>query len=391
MTSSGVPITRLVIRHDDQWVDSIYKGDVVGVNSEIDEIELHALISTPRELSRPIIKDDEDVALILLELRNVPAVYVNIKGCQTNVMSHEKAEQHEPVGGVDVRDVQCDDLIYNNPIVDENGIHSLSTLLHDNYQERGNAGISRTWVELKRALNMLALKEQFGIRVKRSCKARYEHARQMSITVLIEFIRDMFQCWFHDRYEEAIKVTMLLNLWVTRQLSKRFNDAHCFVVKLINRVEFEVKDEKMDGLVNLSTKTCSCYIVNVPYHEHTAADTVILPMHFSFWQMNVQWHRCQIPCLSSCFVEITGLVVDDWHKCRKGCHLSHSHSVILSIQSSCGFHHLDRPPHQVDLRYHPMPTNIARCEDEIDIFPFFLVCRLFTLHIHPQLIWNYHS
>ncbi|XP_017972536.1 PREDICTED: uncharacterized protein LOC108661153 [Theobroma cacao] len=74
--------------------------------------------------------------------------------------------------------------------------------------ERGNAGISRTWVilgakrfsfqtitteestcadyllykrrmfslkaELKRALNMLALKEQFGIRVKRSYKGRYE-------------------------------------------------------------------------------------------------------------------------------------------------------------------------------------------------------------------------
>ncbi|XP_017985321.1 PREDICTED: uncharacterized protein LOC108663931 [Theobroma cacao] len=51
-----------------------------------------------------------------------------------------------------------------------------------------------------------------------------KHARQMSITVLIEFIRDMFQ------------------------------------LKPINRVEFEVKDGKMDGLVNLSRKTCSCSI-----------------------------------------------------------------------------------------------------------------------------------
>ncbi|WRX22746.1 Transposase [Theobroma cacao] len=85
-----------------------------------------------------------------------------------------------------------------------------------------------------------------------------KHARQMFITVLIEFIRDMFQRWFHERYEEAIKVTTPLSPWVARQLSKRFNDAHRILVKPINRVEFEVKDGKMDELVNLSRKTCSC-------------------------------------------------------------------------------------------------------------------------------------
>ncbi|EOY19010.1 Uncharacterized protein TCM_043606 [Theobroma cacao] len=269
--------------------------DVVEANSKIDEIELHALISTSGELSRPIIKDDEDVALILLEQRNVPTMYVSIKGCQTNVMSHEEVGQYgnqlnqkeiykasqipkhsfhnpqqwklrcasnqflhsleqmqrsgetvecvmplsnenttvednnvrlegdtttpedsttfdegnedlfttgedrfddtsddgleqsqddssnndclydsdipicnnvegetEPIGGVDVRDVQCDDPIYNNPIADENWICSLDTLLDDSDQERGNAGISRTWV--------IAGAE----RVKRSCKVRYE-------------------------------------------------------------------------------------------------------------------------------------------------------------------------------------------------------------------------
>ncbi|XP_017976417.1 PREDICTED: uncharacterized protein LOC108661933 [Theobroma cacao] len=104
------PIPRLS-KTTKMWVDGIYKGgesrmqgvrsdlsfvglmklveDVVEVNLEIDEIELHALVSTLEELSRPIIKDDEDVALILLEQRNVLAMYVSIKGCQTNVMSHE--------------------------------------------------------------------------------------------------------------------------------------------------------------------------------------------------------------------------------------------------------------------------------------------------------------
>ncbi|EOY16794.1 Uncharacterized protein TCM_035674 [Theobroma cacao] len=57
-------------------------------------MELHALISTHGELSRSIIKDEEDVALILLEQRNVPAVYVTIKECDTNIMPHEEDVQH---------------------------------------------------------------------------------------------------------------------------------------------------------------------------------------------------------------------------------------------------------------------------------------------------------
>ncbi|XP_017982399.1 PREDICTED: uncharacterized protein LOC108663297 [Theobroma cacao] len=51
----------------------------------------------------------------------------------------------EPVEGVDVGDVQCDDPIYNNPIAGENGIRSLDTMLDDSDQERGNAEISCTW------------------------------------------------------------------------------------------------------------------------------------------------------------------------------------------------------------------------------------------------------
>ncbi|EOY08137.1 Uncharacterized protein TCM_022474 [Theobroma cacao] len=62
--------------------------DVVGVNSQNDKIKLHELISTPGELSQPIIKDDEDVVLFLLKQRNVPAVYIIIKERHTNVRAN---------------------------------------------------------------------------------------------------------------------------------------------------------------------------------------------------------------------------------------------------------------------------------------------------------------
>ncbi|XP_017980995.1 PREDICTED: uncharacterized protein LOC108663021 [Theobroma cacao] len=47
-----------------------------------------------------------------------------------------------------------------------------------------------------------------------------KHARQMPITVLIEFIIDMFQRWFHDRYEEVVKVTTPLNPWVASKCKR---------------------------------------------------------------------------------------------------------------------------------------------------------------------------
>ncbi|WRX12419.1 Transposase [Theobroma cacao] len=91
----------------------------------------------------------------------------------------------KPVRVVDVGDVQCNDPIYNNPIADENGICSPGverfssqtitieeSTCADDRLYKGRIIFSKA--ELKRALNMLALKEQFGIRVERSCKARYE-------------------------------------------------------------------------------------------------------------------------------------------------------------------------------------------------------------------------
>ncbi|WRX12116.1 Transposase [Theobroma cacao] len=138
-------------------------------------------------------------------------MYVTIKECHINVMSHDKAVQHEDnvasdnenedlfftsedrfddnsndgldewhansldndwlydsdisncnnvegetehIGGVDVGNVQCDDPIYNYPIAGDNDIRSPKTLLDDSYQKKKN----------------------FEIRVKRSCKGCFEVA-----------------------------------------------------------------------------------------------------------------------------------------------------------------------------------------------------------------------
>ncbi|EOY08808.1 Uncharacterized protein TCM_024015 [Theobroma cacao] len=225
-------------RHSGQWVDGIYKGgesrkwgimsdlsfaslmklveDVVGVNSKIHEIELHALIITARKLSRPIIKDDEDVALILLEQMNVSAVYVTIKECQTNVRSYEKVVQHGQHCDIegDTSTLEdntasnegnenlfptCEDRFDNNSdngldewhddSLNDDWLYDSDILICNNVKGKmelvgGGDGKCKEFlyaansrckkVKLKRALNMLALEKQFEISVKRSCKGRFE-------------------------------------------------------------------------------------------------------------------------------------------------------------------------------------------------------------------------
>ena len=84
------------------------------------------------------------------------------------------------------------------------------------------------------------------------------HARQLPITMLVEYIRDMMQKWFHDRREAASKNTTQLSQWATQKLTKKNEKSHKYMVRPIDHVNFNVKDGEKDGLVNLSEKTCTC-------------------------------------------------------------------------------------------------------------------------------------
>lgn len=65
--------------------------DIFGVNSQNHEIEIHLLISVHIGLSRLVIKDNEDVVVILQEKKTVPTAYITIKEWRTNFMPHEQA------------------------------------------------------------------------------------------------------------------------------------------------------------------------------------------------------------------------------------------------------------------------------------------------------------
>ncbi|KAK3189275.1 hypothetical protein Dsin_028836 [Dipteronia sinensis] len=84
------------------------------------------------------------------------------------------------------------------------------------------------------------------------------HARQFPVTVLIEYICDMMQKWFHDRRTFADSLHIQLTPWATKYLTERNEESNFYTVRPIDWNEFKVKDGAKDRLVNLLDRTCTC-------------------------------------------------------------------------------------------------------------------------------------
>ena len=79
----------------------------------------------------------------------------------------------------------------------------------------------------------------------------------MHVTILIKFIRDMMQKWFHDRRNYADILCSQLMTWASNLLNERNKESTMFTIRLNDWNEFLFKDGDKDGLVNLIERTCS--------------------------------------------------------------------------------------------------------------------------------------
>ncbi|KAK2638396.1 hypothetical protein Ddye_026191 [Dipteronia dyeriana] len=84
------------------------------------------------------------------------------------------------------------------------------------------------------------------------------YARQLPITTLVEYVREMMQKWFHERRDAASRNTTQMSRWATEKLTKKNKTSHKYTVYPIDHVNFNVKDGEKDGLVNLFEKTYTC-------------------------------------------------------------------------------------------------------------------------------------
>ncbi|EOY32111.1 Uncharacterized protein TCM_039611 [Theobroma cacao] len=154
-----MPNVKLMITYSGHWVDDTYKSSetrvrgvgsdlsfsglmklvkyVVRVNSQNHKIELHALLNHVARVSRLVISDDEDLAKTDIAHWNDEME----DDCADNyIVRHDDCLEEDKCENKNIpecnhanEDVECNDPIYNNPIIGDNGIHSPD----DSDQERG--------------------------------------------------------------------------------------------------------------------------------------------------------------------------------------------------------------------------------------------------------------
>ncbi|KAK2648690.1 hypothetical protein Ddye_016179 [Dipteronia dyeriana] len=83
-------------------------------------------------------------------------------------------------------------------------------------------------------------------------------ARVLPVTKLVEHICGLLQKWFWERREATTKMCTPLTKWAEKRLRRRTNKSRCYLVHPINLYEHHVVDGYLNGLVNLSDKTCTC-------------------------------------------------------------------------------------------------------------------------------------
>ncbi|KAK3188840.1 hypothetical protein Dsin_028401 [Dipteronia sinensis] len=81
-----------------------------------------------------------------------------------------------------------------------------------------------------------------------------KECKELPITGVLEYIRGVIQCWFHDRRTTALKLTTQLTTAAYVAIRVKDDEARYMRIYPITFYTFLVKDEGLDGTVNLTTK-----------------------------------------------------------------------------------------------------------------------------------------
>ncbi|KAK2657779.1 hypothetical protein Ddye_010831 [Dipteronia dyeriana] len=86
-----------------------------------------------------------------------------------------------------------------------------------------------------------------------------KEARKLSITTLVEFLRDLMQKWFHDRRKAANKGSSILTDFSLEHVKSNHEKSQLCVVQPIDYSKYAMKDnEGKVWTVDLELRTCTC-------------------------------------------------------------------------------------------------------------------------------------
>ncbi|KAK2652623.1 hypothetical protein Ddye_012479 [Dipteronia dyeriana] len=81
---------------------------------------------------------------------------------------------------------------------------------------------------------------------------------ELPITGVIDCIRGVLQRWFYDRRTSAGKLKSTLTTKADVNIGVKDEKARYLMVYPITYYSFLVKDEDLDGTIDLTSKTCTC-------------------------------------------------------------------------------------------------------------------------------------
>ncbi|TXG50823.1 hypothetical protein EZV62_023347 [Acer yangbiense] len=124
-----------------------------------------------------------------------------------------------------------------------------------------------------------ALKQYFK-RAARVCPIK--ECKELPITGVIDYIREVLQFWFHDRRTTALKLSTQLTTTADVAIGVKDERARYMRIYPITFYTFLVKDRDLDGNVDLTAKTCTCKEFDVDQLTCAHALSCIRLRGFSF-------------------------------------------------------------------------------------------------------------
>ena len=121
-------------------------------------------------------------------------------------------------------------------------------------------------------------------------------AREMPLVPLLESIREKLQQWFYDRRIIAGNMTTTLTTWTEERLKKKEKIAQRSFVTAINPYQFRVVGDHLEGVVNLTAKTCMCRKFNMDHYPCVHAMACCLYRHIQFHNMCSHYYHADTLC-----------------------------------------------------------------------------------------------
>ncbi|KAL5572745.1 hypothetical protein UlMin_022342 [Ulmus minor] len=96
-----------------------------------------------------------------------------------------------------------------------------------------------------------------------SLNSMFKKAREFLVVALLDVIQAKMSSWFNDRRKIVAGIKSPLTPLMQEKVRERWNEAETFKVNQLNAMEFDVRGDLIEALVDLGWRSCSCKVFDL--------------------------------------------------------------------------------------------------------------------------------